>query len=253
MTPAARPEIRVFPDAVSLSHAAADIVVSLSAESSAARGKFTIALSGGSTPKHLYALFASSPFREAVSWSKTHVFWADERCVPPRHPDSNYKLAFDVFLSGVPVPAEHIHRIWGEEEPGKAAQAYEDTLRRILGSSGLPVFDLVLLGVGEDGHTASLFSGSAATREKKRLAMPVYVEPPGLSRVTLTLPVLNNAAHVLFLATGHSKAAIVHEVMEDGNPKNCPAGLIQPVHGSVTWMLDREAARALTDVVMLRH
>lgn len=246
MTPVAHPDVRVFPDLASMSRAAADVIVSLAIRISAELGRFTVVLSGGSTPQHLYSLFGFSPYREAVPWRNVHVFWADERCVPADHPESNYKLAFDAFLSRVPLPAEHIHRIQGEEEPGKAAQAYEEHLRIFFGLSDIPAFDLVLLGAGEDGHTASLFPGSAAVRERKRLALPVYGDPPGPSRVTLTLPVLNHAAQVLFLAAGHAKAGVVHEIIEDGNPKSYPAGLVQPVRGSVTWMLDNEAAAALT-------
>lgn len=238
------PEIRVFPDSGSVSRAAAGFIVSLAERTIASRNRFTFALSGGSTPKELYGLLASSPYREEIAWHAVHLFWADERCVPPDHPESNYKMARETLLSGVPVPDRNIHRIRGEEDPCTAAREYENDLRTFFGS-GLPAFDLVLLGAGEDGHTASLFPASASLLEKKRLALPISADPPKLSRVTITLPVLNNAHEVLFLAIGRRKAGILHEIMEDGNPKGYPAGLVQPVHGVVTWIIDHQAAGAL--------
>jgi 6-phosphogluconolactonase len=144
----------------------------------------------------------------------------------------------------VPLPLRNLHPVQGEAEPGAAALAYEEEVRSFFG--GMPRFNLMLLGVGADGHTASLFPGSAALRERTRLALPVYLEPPGISRVTLTLPVLNNALQVLFLVVGESKAGIVHEILEDGNPQGYPAGLVCPASGSLTWMVDHEAAAALT-------
>lgn len=248
MTRIASHDVRVFPDIASLSRSAADFIVALVRRAVASRGRFSMALSGGSTPKRLYALFASPPHRDAVPWPEVHVFWADERCVPKEDPESNYKLAFDTFLQTVPIPSENIHRIHGEAEPAAAARLYEEDLHSFFGGA-VPVFDLILLGAGEDGHTASLLPGSAAVRETKRLAVPVYAAPPKLNRVTLTLPVLNHGACVLFLAAGRSKAAVVHEIIEDGNPKCYPAGLVRSEHG-VVWMLDREAAGALTGVMI---
>lgn len=246
-------DIRVFPDIESLSRSAVDFVLALVRKAAAARGRFSMAISGGSTPKQLYSLLASPSCRDSVPWPAVHVFWADERCVPKENPDSNYKLAFDTFLHAVPIPSENIHRIHGEEEPAAAARLYEEELRSSFGGGGMPVFDLILLGTGEDGHTASLFPGSAAVRETKRLAVPVYIDPPGLNRVTLTLPVLNHGACALFFAAGRSKAAVVHEIFEDGNPQSYPAGLVRPQSGSAVWMLDREAAGALTGVLMQKE
>lgn len=241
-----RPKVRVFPDLTSMSLAAADFIARLAREDATLRGRFAVALSGGSTPKQLYALLSSPPYRESIPWQNVHVFWADERCVPGSHPDSNYKLALDTFLSAVPIAAAAVHRIRGEDGPDTAARAYDEELRAFFGRSGFPKFDLVLLGAGADGHTASLFPGSPAVGEEKRLAVPVHASPR-YNRVTLALPVLNSAEHVLFLAAGLDKAGVVHDIIEQGNPKRYPAGLVRPASSMVSWMVDRDAAALLTD------
>jgi 6-phosphogluconolactonase len=240
-----RLQVRVFQDLEELSRGAAESFAALSKKSLASRNRFVVALSGGLTPHRLYSLLGSPQYRDVIDWSRIYIFWTDERCVPKDHPESNYKLAYDAFLSHVPLPAQNIHRIRGEDGPHKAAEAYEDELRNIFSGPGAIVFDLILLGVGEDGHTASLFPGSPALDEKMRPAVPVYLAEPKINRVTLTLPVLNGAAQVLFLASGRAKAGVVHEIVEDGNPKQYPAGLVQPLRGSVVWMLDRDASSAL--------
>jgi 6-phosphogluconolactonase len=237
-----KPEIRIFDTLEALSLAAAEIVASSAQRVISSTGRFAVALSGGSTPRRMYTLLASSPWRERIVWNGAHFFWTDERCVPWDHRESNFKLAHDAFLAKVGAPTGNIHRISGEEEPECAAHDYEDGLRSFFGSSSIPAFDLVILGVGQDGHTASLFPGAAAVRERTRLAVPVHFDLPKHSRVTLTLPVLTNAAQVVFLVSGREKAGIVHEILEDGNPRLCPAGLVRPVHGRVTWMLGRDAA-----------
>ncbi len=240
-------QVRVFEDIGSLSRAAMELTVSLSQKAVAAAGRSTIALSGGSTPKKLYTLLASAPGRDAVQWSQVHLFWADERCVTKDDSESNFKLAYDSFLSSVPIPAENIHRIRGELGPSRAARAYEDDMRRFFGGASIPSFDIILLGVGQEGHTASLFPGSSALRETTRLALPVYLKRSRRDRVTLSLPVLNHAASVLFLASGSAKAEAVAAILEGGNAHHYPAGLVQPPHGQVTWFLDREAAGKLRD------
>jgi 6-phosphogluconolactonase len=237
----------VFQDLETLSRAAAEFFKTLAQESIVAHGRFAVALSGGSTPRRLYSLLGSPLYRDAIDWSRMHIFWADERCVPQDRPESNYKLAHDAFLSSVPLPAENIHRIRGEEEPAEAAQAYEDELRSFISSPGDMVFDLIILGAGEDGHTASLFPGSAALRERTRLAVPVFLEQPKINRVTLTLPVLNHAAQVLFLASGRAKADVVWDILEGGDTRHYPAGRVRPVNGDVTWFIDRQAAEKLRD------
>ena len=245
MTERQRLQVRVFQDLEELSRVAAELFFALSKKSIATRGRFVVALSGGSTPHRLYSLLGSPWYRNNIDWSRVYLFWTDERCVPNDHPESNYRLAHDAFLSRVPLPAQNIHRIRGEDEPRKAAEAYEDELQNFFSGVGAIVFDLIILGVGEDGHTASLFPGSPALDERMRPAVPIYLEEPKINRVTLTLPVLNHAAQVLFLASGRAKAGTVHEIVEDGNPKQYPAGLVQPLQSSAMWLIDREASSAL--------
>jgi 6-phosphogluconolactonase len=245
VTSGARQGVRVFADIEEMSRAAAEQVVSLS-RGAKASGRIALALSGGTTPGRLYSLLATPTYRDAVDWSSLHLFWADERCVPPDHPSSNFKLVRDALLSQVALPEGNIHRIIGEAGPERAARLYEEDLRSFFGLALFPVFDLILLGVGEDGHTASLFPGAPALRERTRLATAVVVGPQNLSRVSLTLPVINHASQVLILAAGRAKAAIVHEILEGRNPKQYPAGMVKPVGGGVTWMIDQEAASLLS-------
>ena len=245
MTEIQRLQVRVFQDLEELSRVAAELITVLSKKSIVSRGRFVVALSGGSTPHRLYSLLGSPLYRDVIDWSRVYIFWTDERCVSKDHAESNYRLAHDAFLSRVPLPAQNIHRIRGEDEPGKAAEAYEDELRNFFSGPEAIVFDLIILGVGEDGHTASLFPGSSALDERMRPVVPVYFQEPKINRVTLTLPVLNHAAQILFLASGRPKAAVVHEIVEDGNPKQYPAGLVKPLQGSIMWMIDQEASSAL--------
>jgi 6-phosphogluconolactonase len=237
--------VRIFPDSEVLGRAAADRFVTLAAHYVAAQGRFSVALSGGTSPKRMYTLLSTPPYRDAVHWPKVHVFWADERCVPPDHPASNYKLALDTFLSRVPVPEENIHRVKGEEAPDTAAFDYEKDLRIYFNVPAVPSFDLIVLGAGEDGHTASLFPGTPFLQETARLAAPVYRERPNRDRVTLTLPVLNHAAHVLFLAAGRAKAGILSGIFHEKNAKGYPAGFVRPLNGEVTWLIDEESAEKL--------
>ncbi len=241
-------QVRIFPNIESLSRAAADLFVTRARASVADVGRFVVALSGGSSPKPLYTLLGSPAYREVIPWQRTYFFWADERCVPPEHPDSNYRLASDAFLSGVAVPAANIHRIKGEEGPDSAARLYEDDLRNFFRRPGLPVFDLIILGAGEDGHTASLFPGSSSLRETARLALPVHLGRPKLDRVTLSLPVLNHASHVLFLASGQAKAGVVAGIIDDANRQGYPAGFVRPVNGEIAWFVDRDAGNSLRGV-----
>lgn len=246
MTGGTSPQVRVFPDTEALSRAAAEFFTAFSKKAVASHGGFTVALSGGSTPRRLYTLLGSPPYRNAVDWKQTHVFWADERCVPEYHEESNFKLAVDTLLSRVAIPKENIHRIKGEDGPERAAEEYERDLRSFFDTTEFPVFDLVLLGAGEDGHTASLFPGSPVLRERTRLAAAVNLQSPKPGRVTLTLPMLNHAVQTLFLASGPAKARVVHAILENGNPLHYPAGLVQPVRGGVTWFVDKQAAGLLT-------
>ena len=226
--------IEIFSNSQELARGAAEYFVARSAEAVAQKGNFTVALSGGSTPKVLYQLLAdeNEPFRAQVPWPWTHFFWSDERHVPPDHPDSNYRMAHEAMLAHVPVPESNVHRVHGENpNAGEAAREYEQTL--------LPL-DLILLGLGPDGHTASIFPGSEVLHETKRLIAAPWVEKFNSYRITMTLPLLNSGAVVLFLVSGAEKAGIVKEVLE--GPKKYPAQFVQPTQGQLLWMLDKDAA-----------
>ncbi|MFA6054543.1 MAG: 6-phosphogluconolactonase [Thermodesulfovibrionales bacterium] len=238
----------ILPDLEAISHKAAEIFLHLSKQYISSAGRFVVALSGGTTPKRFYTLLGSDPLRHLIDWSRVHFFWVDERCVPKEDKESNYKLAFDALLSKVPVRTSNIHRIKGEDGPDEAASEYERDMPAFFGTSGLPVFDMIVLGMGKDGHTASLFPGSKSLEEKTRLVVPVYMKKPKSNRVTLTLPVLNNADQIIFLAAGKSKAHIVRSVLAgDKERKQYPAGLINPANDKIWWLIDREAAGIVTE------
>ncbi len=240
-------QIQTFPDLEAISHQAAEFFLSLTRSSLQSKESFTVALSGGSTPRRFYDLLGSDPYRGQIEWHRIHFFWVDERCVPPEHEQSNFKTVCDTLLSRVSVPGENIHRIRGEEDPEEAAREYERVIKTFWRGMNIPVFDLIVLGMGEDGHTASLFPGSEALREEQRFAVPVYRKKPEIHRVTLTLPVLNNASQVLFLVSGQAKAKVLAEILEGEEKKSrYPAGLVSPAHGKITWLIDQEAAEKLT-------
>lgn len=233
----------IFKDAAELDRAAAEKFRAAARES---KDVFRVALSGGRTPIGLFSLLSdpSSGFRESIPWEKIHVFWSDERCVPPDSPESNYRSAFDALLSRVPVSPGRIHRVEAElPDPAEAARRYEATVLRELGAR--PRFDLIFLGLGPDGHTASLFPGSPAVREQSRLVVPVAVDQTVRSRVTFTLPLINAAARVVFLVSGADKADAVRRVFEEPPSESVPAGLVKPVSGEWIWLLDRPAASRL--------
>jgi 6-phosphogluconolactonase len=240
-------EVRIFPDPKALNHAAADLFRSLAITAVSDGGRFTAALSGGSTPKGLYALLAEKPYRDQIAWDRVHLFLADERCVPMTHADSNFKLVHELLLSRVAIPKENAHRIRGEHGADRASADYEQVLRTFFSSEGYPSFDLVILGVGEDGHTASLFPGSPLLNERDRLAVPVFPGNQKQDRVTLTLPVLDHAKRVLFLATGTEKQNAVGNILAEGNSEGLPAGLVNPIAGISTWYLDQDAASRLSN------
>ncbi len=237
-------ELRVFNDRASMDGAAADLIVHSLRSAVTERGTFSLALSGGSTPRGLYGLLAAPPYREIIDWKATHVFWADERGVPRDHEDSNYRLADDLFLSKVSMPQGHVHRIRGEDDPSSAASAYEDELRSFFGRGDF-TFDLVLLGMGMDGHTASLFPGDPAVTENERFVVPVPAEGRRQARITLTLPAINGARAVLFLVAGAAKATMVKAILEGGGSTRYPAGLVRPAGGRLIWYLDSDSARQL--------
>jgi 6-phosphogluconolactonase len=242
-----RAEIIIGRDLVDLSSKAAAEFVRQANERSATAGRFVVALSGGSTPRALYSLLADAEFQSQVPWHRVHFFWGDERCVPPEHPDSNYRMAFETLLSKAPVPEKNIHRIEGEEKPEIAAAKYEKAIRDFfqLADSELPRFDLILLGLGDDGHTASLFPGSEALQETRRLAVATYVEKLKSHRVTLTLPVLNHAANIFFLVAGENKTGILKDVLQRESSKNFPAQQIDPPNGRLVWFVDQAADASL--------
>jgi 6-phosphogluconolactonase len=249
--PPDKAEIQVLSNLEELTRRAAVEFVSQAEEAVRARGFFTVALSGGSTPKGLYSLLAdgNEGFRARVAWDKIHFFWGDERHVPPDHPESNYRMAYEALLSKVPVPPDNVHRIKAENpNAAEAARDYEEVLREFfnLGTGQKPRFDLVLLGMGPEGHTASLFPGSEVIHEKSRLVAATWVEKFKTYRITLTPPVLNNAICIMFLVCGEEKAETLKSVLQgEYRPDQFPAQAIHPVNGRLVWLVDREAARFL--------
>lgn len=238
-------EISIKKDFHEISEAAAQLFVRLAKESVTSHGRFAVVLSGGSTPKALYERLVTDVFRDRIPWRQVHLFWGDERCVPPDHKDSNYKMAREVLIDKVAIPAENVHRIEAEKEPAVAAQEYEQTIRSFFsaGKEEVPAFDLIFLGMGEDGHTASLFPSSAALQEKKRWVMANYVEKLKAYRITLTAPILNQANQIVFLISGGSKAAVLKQVLEGPyEPDRLPSQLIRPSHGRLLFLVDQEAA-----------
>jgi 6-phosphogluconolactonase len=238
--------VRRVRDAEGVAQAAAEELASAAGRAVAARGRFTLALSGGSTPRRLYALLADpgAPYRGRVPWDRTHVFFGDERPVPPEHPDSNYRMARETLLERVPVAS--VHRIHGED-PG-AAEAYEAELRHFFGipaGGAPPHLDLVLLGLGPDGHTASLFPGTTALDEATRWVVSPFVPRLGTRRTTLTLPVIDRARAVLFLVSGAEKApALARVIAAAPGAAALPAALVRPAAGAL-WIVDDAAATAL--------
>lgn len=238
---------RYYPDRDSLMAAAADQFVRLAAAAIGARGRFTVALSGGSTPKGMYRLLGAEPRSAQVDWSKINVFWGDERCVPPDDPASNYRLAREALLDLVPIPSQNIFRMLGEAPPERAAEEYERILRSELPANGAAGrFDLILLGMGDNGHTASLFPGLPAVRERLRWVMAEYVEEVSMWRLTLTPVVINAAANVSFLVSGEDKAEMLARVIEGPvDVDRLPAQVVRPVNGQLRWLVDEPAARRL--------
>ena len=241
-------EIRTLSTPQELFAAAAEEVVHAANEAVGQNGKFTLALSGGSTPKNLFTLLATNA-RTSLPWDRTYFFWGDERHVPPADPDSNYRMADEAMLSKIPVPAANVFRIPTENPDAEAAaQEYEQTLKKFFGlqAGELPRFDLILLGMGPDGHTASLFPGTAAVHEKSKLVVANWVEKLKTHRITLTLPVLNAARTVAFLVSGTDKAPALHAVLEGDEPgEQHPAKLVRPTSGKLIWFMDRAAASGL--------
>lgn len=237
-------DFETFSTSSALVERAAELFIQTAAQSFLARGYFSVALSGGSTPRALYQLLADTP----LAWQNIHLFWGDERCVPPDHVDSNYRMTAESLLTRVHIPPENIHRIQGELPPEEAALRYEDDLRKFFRDA--PRFDLILLGLGEDGHTASLFPDSPALHERTRWVVAVphaFPPPPLVPRVTLTLPVLNAARQIAFLVSGASKAQRLAQVLRAPTASpSLPASMIRPDDGDILWMMDQSAAALLS-------
>jgi len=230
-------QVRVFQDIASLAQATAERFVELAGQSIEDHQRFLVALSGGSTPRPLYELLATGAFADRIDWTRVEVFFTDERCVPPDHLDSNYRMARLALLDKVPIPPGNVHRIRGGLPPTDAALAYHNELGSALSRDGR--LDLILLGMGPDGHTASLFPGSGALDEKSTDVVATYAEPLHSWRVTLTLPALNAAMSILFLVSGAEKAPVLARVFSG---EALPAGLVRPSAGTLTWFVDQEAA-----------
>lgn len=238
-------ELRVFPDADAVAAAVADAFVEDAQAAISERGAFFVALAGGGTPKAAYHLLAEQPRAGTVDWQHVHVYFGDERCVPPDHPDSNYRMARDTFLSRVPIPEQNVHRMHGEADPLVAARDYAQLLVQSMGD--IPAFDLIMLGMGTDGHTASLFPGTDPLVDNERLVRAVYVEKLQTYRITLTPLVINNARHVLIATEGLAKAPALYAVrMGPYDPVVHPIQIVAPVQGRLSWYVDRAAAAELS-------
>lgn len=236
--------ISVFETVELLAWAAAERFVECASKTDSNRERFSVALAGGKTPQRVYELLATEPFSDRVAWLKVHLFFGDERAVPPDHPDSNYALAYEKLISRIAIPASNVHRMIGEGNPEANARLYEHELRTFFAGRAWPRFDLVFLGMGEDGHTASLFPGSEALQEKSKWVTTSRNERFPHERITLTLPALNAAAHVMFLVTGKEKAQRLREVT-GASSETVPAQLVHPVDGTLEWLVDEAAASLL--------
>ena len=235
-------------DLEALSQEAARRWLAIAQKAVAERGKFSIAISGGNTPRRLFQIMASSPYKDQAPWAQTHVFWADERRVPPNDPQSNYLMACETLLNFVPVPATQVNRMLGEGLLSDATADYENKLRRYfdLGARDWPRFDLVLLGLGPDGHTASIFPGTRAVSDLTHMVLVYEVPQMHSERVTLTRRVFNNSRSVIFLVSGSDKAKPLAETLEGpALPSTYPAQVIQPTDGQVVWLVDKAAAADL--------
>ena len=237
-------EVRVFPGVEGLGDAVARAFVTAARLTIAKRGRFAVALSGGSTPRAVNARIAEAG--QALAWDRVHVFFGDERAVPPDHPDSNYRMARESLLARVPIPAVNVHRVRGEAGATRAAAEYEAELRAFFGPGPAPAFDLIFLGMGADGHTASLFPGTPAIQEKERWVVANSAENVKTERVTFALRVLNHAERVWFLVAGKDKAVTLAAVLQGESRAAYPSQLVHP-QGELTWWTDEAAAELLAD------
>jgi 6-phosphogluconolactonase len=240
-----RREVECFSDCGEMVQIEAERIVARARDAKAHRGRFLLSLAGGSTRRPLYELLATPSFVAWIDWPRVHEFWGDERCVSPDHPESNYRMVRAALLDHLQLPRTNVHRIRGEDDPSEAAAAYEELLGGFSGSPEIlpkASFDLVLLGMGADGHTASLFPGSAGARETRRWVVASPGPKPESWRISLTPVLLNAADAVTFLVSGADKAERLKDVLEGGRPDLLPAQLIRPTHGALHWMIDTSAA-----------
>lgn len=239
--------IAIYPDLDTISQQAANYLVRIAHEAIVTRGRFTVALSGGNTPRKLYSLLGSEQYSSQIDWQLVDIFWSDERCVPPDDPDSNYYMAQEVLLSRISIPVAQVHRMPADRPDREAASlAYTQEIQRVFGTKGIPDLDLIQLGMGPEGHTASLFPHQPSLHETQRLVMPVSVPKPPPDRLTFTPPILNAARNVLFLATGADKVDAFRAVIEGPpDPDVYPAQIVRPPNGEVTWMVDSAIAQKI--------
>ncbi len=239
-----KPIIEIFEDKEALANASADSFMHLTSQAIRQRGRFLVALCGGETPLEMYTLLTKPPYKQRVEWLHVHFFWSDERCVPKDDPQGNYYQAHKILLSKVPVRHENVHRIQAELDPEEAAKNYAKLLNSYAGSGDpLPRFDLAILGLGMDGHTASLFPGMTMEASSTVVVVSAEYEHRPNRRITLTPAVLNFSREIIFLVSGARKSAILARVLYgDYHPENLPAQRIQPEDGKLTWMVDKAAA-----------
>jgi len=234
------PTIQVVPDASAIAVAAAQKIIEIADAAIPHRGNFSIALSGGSTPKTLFQLLATDYFIKRIDWKNWQIYFGDERCVPPAHPDSNFRMARESLLDHVDIPPDHIHRMKGEIEPQQAAIEYGQLLKQNFGDAGL---DVILLGMGDDGHTASLFPHTAALAESHHRCVANYVEKLGVWRITMTAPFINRAGQIIVMVSGAAKAKRIDQVLTGPrDPQTLPIQMIDPTDGNLLWLMDAPAA-----------
>jgi len=239
-----KPTVEVFPSREELAHAAAEKFIQCGRRAENVH-RFSVLLSGGRTPARIYELLGSDGYKERIDWEATHFFFGDERVVPWNHPDSNFGMVYRMLFSRLPIPVQNIHRIIGEGNPKKRAKAYEEELKNFFPGQSWPRFDLIFLGMGEDGHTASLFPGSRSLKVMSHwITIAKKPKPPEL-RITVTLPVINHGRHVAFLVTGKEKAQRLKEVLRSQDLPRYPAQLVKPVDGTLEWLVDDDAALLL--------
>ena len=238
-------ELHTYKDAEALSNAVAKWIADIIAETLKKASRFTIALSGGSTPERLHKILAASPYKEQIDWEKLHIFWGDERAVPFEDSRNNAKMAYDTLLNFVPVPAAQIHVMRTDISPEQSAAEYRKILHEYFGNTG-PSFDLVLLGMGDDGHTLSLFPGTAVVHEETVWATAYFLKAQDMYRITLTKTIVNRAARIAFLTTGPKKTHALKEVLKGAyNPDQYPSQEIKPLNGELHWFVDEAAAAGL--------